>query len=75
MILTSDNPEFGKESSLRLKWDTEDNVFYCKMSPKLLRFDKVVTKQSILSKVNQIYGLFGFLAAYTIRAKIFIQKL
>ena len=75
MVLSFDNSEFGEASSLGLKWDTVDDVFYCKMSPKLLHFDKVVTKRSILSKVSQIYDLFGFLAAYTIRAKILIQKL
>ena len=75
MILTLDTSEFGEASSLGLKWDTLNDVFFCKMSPRLLQFDEVITKRSILSKVSQIYDLFGFLAAFTIRAKILIQKL
>ena len=75
MVLNLDSCKFGEASSLGLKWDTQNDLFYCKVTPKLLRFDKVITKCSILSKVSQIYDLFGFLAAYTIRAKILIQKL
>ena len=58
-----------------LKWDTLKDYFYCKVSEKLLKFDAIVTKKSVLSKVGQIFDLFGFLAAFTIRAKILIQKL
>ena len=37
--------------------------------------DKVITKRSILSKVSQIFDVFGFLAAYAVRAKIILQQL
>ena len=77
LFLDFDNKDFGKAASLGLKWDTLKDHFYCycKVSKKLLKFDAIVTKKSVLSKVGQIFVLFGFLAAFTIRAKILIQKL
>ena len=75
LVLDFDNKDFGEAASLGLKWDTLKDYFYCKVSEKLLKFDAIVTKKSVLSKVGQIFDLFGFLAAFTIRAKILIQKL
>ena len=70
LVLDLDSNDFGKASSLGLKWHTKEDVFYCKVSERLLKMDKVITKRSILSKVSQIFDVFGFLAAYTVRAKI-----
>ena len=75
LVLDFDNKDFGEAASLGLKWDTLKDHFYCKVSEKLLKFDAIVTKKAVLSKVGQIFDLFGFLAAFTIRAKILIQKL
>ena len=75
MVLDLDENEFGEASSLGLKWDTTVDVLYCKASDKLLKPDKVVTKRSILSKVSRIFDVFGFLAGFTIRAKILLQQL
>ena len=75
LVLDFDNKDFGEAASLGLKWDTLKDYFYCKVSEKLLKFDAIVTKKSVLSKVGQIFDLFGFLAAFIIRAKILIQKL
>ena len=75
LVLDLDNSEFGEASSLGLNWHTKEDVFYCKVSERLLKMDKTITKRSILSKVSQIFDVFGFLAAYTVRAKIILQRL
>ena len=75
LVLDLDQNEFGEASSLGLKWHRLDDVFYCKATEKLMKVDKVITKRSILSKVSRIYDVFGFLAAFTIRAKVFLQQL
>ena len=75
LVLDLDSNDFGEASSLGLKWHTKEDVFYCKVSERLLKMDKVIKKRSILSKVSQIFDVFGFLAVYTVRAKIILQQL
>ena len=75
LVLDFSDKTFGEAASLGLRWDTIHDQFFCKADEKLLRSELVITKRSILSKVSQIFDLFGFLGAFTIRAKVIIQKL
>ena len=67
--------DYKLATTLGLRWDTNTDMFMCKMTDKISRKINVVTKREILSKVHSIYDVFGFFAAFTIRAKILVQEL
>ena len=73
MTLDLDKNDFGEASSLGLKWQTVDDVFYCKASSFLLIADSLIIKRSILSKISSVFNVFGVLAG--LRAKILLQIL
>ena len=72
LTLDLDKNDFGEASSLGLKWQTVDDVFYCKASSFLLIADSLIIKRSILSKISSVFDVFGVLAGFTIRAKILL---
>ena len=75
LIVELDESDYGLAGPLGLKWHTIKDTLFCNVKPQLLQQDPTVTKRSILSKLSSIYDVFGFFAAFVIRAKILIQEL
>lgn len=75
LIVEFDENNFGLAGSLGLKWHTVRDTLFCNIKDSVVSQDTVVTKQSILSKLSSIYDVFGFFAAFIIRAKILMQEL
>ncbi|KAI2644915.1 hypothetical protein H4Q32_024954 [Labeo rohita] len=59
------------ERTLGVQWDTEKDTFTYSMKLQ----DKPMTRRGILSIVNSIYDLLGFLAPVILHAKLLLQDL
>jgi len=70
-----DDNDYGRATTLGLRWNTKEDEFMCNLSEKLMRHIDVITKREILSKSHSIYDVFGFVSAYTVKAKIIVQEL
>ena len=70
-----DDNDYGRATTLGLRWNTNEDTFMCNLSDKLQRKIDVVTKREILSKVHSIYDVFGFVSAFTVKAKVLVQEL
>ncbi len=58
------------ERALGIRWDMESDAFFFRISPNP---HHLVSRRNILSIVNSIYDLFGFLAPLTLPAKRIVQ--
>ena len=70
-----DDNDYGRATTLGLRWNTCEDTFMINLSEKLSRKIEVVTKREILAKSHAVYDVFGFVSAYTVRAKIIVQEL
>ena len=75
LVVDLDENDYGLAGSLGLKWHTVRDTLSCNAKENVLKQDEVVTKRSILSKFSSIYDIFGYFAAFVMRAKILIQDL
>ena len=73
-VVDFEDHQLGFAKALGIGWNVAEDVFEIRVSEALSKPLERVTKRSVLSKVCQVYDVFGFYAAFTIRAKILIQS-
>ena len=73
-IINFEDHQFGFAKALGIGWNVSDDTFVIRLPESLCQPLEKVTKRFVLSKVCQVYNVFGFYTAFTIRAKIIIQS-
>ena len=76
-VVDLDMDKLPTESALGLKWDAEGDSFVWDVAEKLSRFLKTepVTRRDLVSAVYSLFDPLGFIAPYTMKAKLLLQML
>ena len=61
--------------ALGIGWDVKGDYFKFQLNEKHLETTSVTTKRNILSKVFQVFDIFGFYSPFVIRMEILLQDL
>ena len=72
-----DIQELPTECTLGLKWDVEVDKFIWRASGRLQHLvqKRAMTRRWILAIVNSLFDPLGFIASYTMKAKLLLQEL
>jgi len=69
-----DRDHDGSTKALGIGWNVLTDVFRFQTSERMIEPLTKYTKRTILSKVAQIFDVFGFYASFVIRGKIIVQE-